>query len=128
MGTSSTTSLARVGATGELPLRIPVNWESMLPCRDVVDDITLRLHSPRPVRARGVARLRILLSDGPAVLSAQKGRYDMETERVGIEGPVQFEAAGGYRLPNLLRRMFAEGAFAQAFVPILAAVREGGER
>ena len=41
---------------------------------------------------------RILLSDGPAVLSAQKGRYDMDSERVGIEGPVQFEAAGGYRL------------------------------
>ena len=41
---------------------------------------------------------RILLSDGPAVLTAQKGRYDMDTERVGIEGPVQFEAAGGYRL------------------------------
>lgn len=29
-----------------------------------------------------------------------------------------FEAA--FRLPNLLRRMFAEGAFSQAFVPILA--------
>jgi lipopolysaccharide export system protein LptC len=41
---------------------------------------------------------RILLSDGPAVLTAQKGRYDMDTERVGIQGPVQFEAAGGYRL------------------------------
>ncbi|MDO7834118.1 LPS export ABC transporter periplasmic protein LptC [Sphingobium sp. HBC34] len=41
---------------------------------------------------------RILLSDGPAVLTAQKGRYDMDSERVGIDGPVQFEAAGGYRL------------------------------
>ena len=29
-----------------------------------------------------------------------------------------FEAA--FRLPNILRRMFAEGAFSQAFVPILA--------
>src|SRR5206468_8549261 len=29
-----------------------------------------------------------------------------------------FEAA--FRLPNLLRRLFAEGAFSQAFVPILA--------
>ncbi|RZT95365.1 murein biosynthesis integral membrane protein MurJ [Rivibacter subsaxonicus] len=29
-----------------------------------------------------------------------------------------------FRLPNLLRRLFAEGAFAQAFVPILAATRE----
>ncbi|MCO5119577.1 MAG: murein biosynthesis integral membrane protein MurJ [Burkholderiaceae bacterium] len=33
-----------------------------------------------------------------------------------------------FRLPNLLRRMFAEGAFSQAFVPILADVRERTER
>jgi len=32
-----------------------------------------------------------------------------------------------FRLPNLLRRLFAEGAFSQAFVPILAAAREGGD-
>src|SRR5260221_5777011 len=29
----------------------------------------------------------------------------------------------GLRIPNLLRRLFAEGAFSQAFVPILAEVR-----
>ncbi|HYN60082.1 MAG TPA: murein biosynthesis integral membrane protein MurJ [Rubrivivax sp.] len=29
-----------------------------------------------------------------------------------------------FRIPNLLRRLFAEGAFSQAFVPILADVRE----
>ena len=28
-----------------------------------------------------------------------------------------------FRIPNLLRRLFAEGAFAQAFVPILGAAR-----
>ena len=34
-----------------------------------------------------------------------------------------------FRLPNLLRRLFAEGAFTQAFVPILAGTREAsGER
>ncbi len=35
-----------------------------------------------------------------------------------------------FRLPNLLRRLFAEGAFSQAFVPILADVRarEGEDR
>lgn len=35
-----------------------------------------------------------------------------------------------FRIPNLLRRLFAEGAFAQAFVPILAEYRrsEGDER
>ena len=41
---------------------------------------------------------RVLLSEGPAVLNARKGRYDMEKERVAVDGPVQFEAAGGYRL------------------------------
>ncbi len=41
---------------------------------------------------------RILLSDGPAVLRANTGRYDMSREHVGIIGPVQFEAEGGYRL------------------------------
>ncbi|BAP88606.1 integral membrane protein MviN [Burkholderiales bacterium GJ-E10] len=35
-----------------------------------------------------------------------------------------------FRLPNLLRRLFAEGAFSQAFVPVFAEVkvREGPER
>ena len=28
-----------------------------------------------------------------------------------------------FRIPNLLRRLFAEGAFSQAFVPILAGTR-----
>ena len=28
------------------------------------------------------------------------------------------------RIPNFLRRLFAEGAFAQAFVPVMAEVRE----
>ena len=32
-----------------------------------------------------------------------------------------FEAA--FRLPNILRRLFAEGAFSQAFVPIFAEYR-----
>ena len=34
-----------------------------------------------------------------------------------------------FRIPNLFRRLFAEGAFAQAFVPVLANVRasEGDE-
>lgn len=41
---------------------------------------------------------RILMSDGPAVLAADHGVYNLETENVGIVGPVQFQAAGGYRL------------------------------
>ncbi len=32
-----------------------------------------------------------------------------------------------YRIPNFLRRIFAEGAFAQAFVPVFSAARERGD-
>jgi len=41
---------------------------------------------------------RILLNDGPAVLTAQQGAYDMEEENLDVRGPVQFQSAGGYRL------------------------------
>jgi putative peptidoglycan lipid II flippase len=33
-----------------------------------------------------------------------------------------------FRIPNFFRRLFAEGAFSQAFVPVLAAYRAGGDR
>ena len=31
-----------------------------------------------------------------------------------------------FKIPNFLRRLFAEGAFSQAFVPVLTEVRERG--
>jgi hypothetical protein len=44
--------------------RIPVHPDNVLAAEDLIDAITLRLHSPRPISARGVARLRVVLSDG----------------------------------------------------------------
>ena len=41
---------------------------------------------------------RILLTDGPATLAAERGNYDFEAEQVAIEGPVRFTAADGYRM------------------------------
>lgn len=41
---------------------------------------------------------RILMADGPALLSAQRGAYHLDREQVTITGPIQFQAAGGYRL------------------------------
>jgi hypothetical protein len=63
----------RVAQSGErrptvVDLRIPVLSSRVLECKDVIDDITLRLHSPRPVQAKGMARLRMLLSDGTGPL------------------------------------------------------------
>jgi len=41
---------------------------------------------------------RIALSEGPAVLSADTGVYDIEDEQLRIPGLVEFSAADGYRM------------------------------
>lgn len=40
----------------------------------------------------------IRLDDGPARVDAGHGRYDMDSEKVAIEGPVLFRSADGYRI------------------------------
>jgi lipopolysaccharide export system protein LptC len=40
----------------------------------------------------------ILLSDGPAEIKAPDGSFDYTAETVSVRGPVDFTAAGGYRL------------------------------
>ena len=54
---------ARRGGTARSS-RIPVHPANIAAAEDLIDTITLRLHSPRPVSARGMARLRVVLSDG----------------------------------------------------------------
>jgi lipopolysaccharide export system protein LptC len=56
-------------------------------------------HSARvPVLQMRDLMARILLADGPATLSAQKGHYDIDDQQVTIDGPVRFSAADGYRM------------------------------
>ncbi|WP_454886043.1 LPS export ABC transporter periplasmic protein LptC [Sphingomonas oryzagri] len=40
----------------------------------------------------------IALQGGPATLTAPKGTYNMNNQRVGLDGPVAFRSADGYRL------------------------------
>ncbi len=42
-------------------------------------------------------------------------------------GPLTDAFWVAFRIPNLLRRLFAEGAFSQAFVPILGEIRQRGD-
>jgi hypothetical protein len=51
-------------ASADLSLRVPLNRANIASAEDLIADVTLRLHSPRPVSARGMARLRQLMSDG----------------------------------------------------------------
>ena len=41
---------------------------------------------------------RIGLAEGPATLQAERGRYDMTSQKVDVLGPLLFTAADGYRL------------------------------
>jgi hypothetical protein len=63
---------------GGTPLspRIPVHITNIAAAEDLIDRITLRLHSPRPVSARGMARLRVVLSDGCGPMY-ESGRGDL---------------------------------------------------
>ena len=40
----------------------------------------------------------IRLSDGPAEVRAERGRYNMDTEQVAVDGPIAFRTTDGYRL------------------------------
>lgn len=41
---------------------------------------------------------QILLDDGPARLVAERARYNMDTSKVAVDGPILFAAADGYRM------------------------------
>ncbi|HEX2284314.1 MAG TPA: hypothetical protein VHI10_05705 [Mycobacterium sp.] len=66
---------ARAGGT-PMSSRIPLHLSNVTAAEDLIDQITLRLHSPRPVGARGMARLRQLLADGAGPLY-RFGRGDL---------------------------------------------------
>lgn len=70
--------------------------------------------------------------------SALVGLFTMVSRVLGLVRDVVFAwfigASGGadaffvaFKIPNFLRRLFAEGAFAQAFVPVLSEYRQKGD-
>lgn len=54
--------------------------------------------SSDPVVDIGGMSARIQLEDGPATITADKARYNMDTQKVDVLGPILFTAADGYRL------------------------------
>ncbi len=54
--------------------------------------------SREPVVELNDLSARILLSEGPAQIRANIGRYDMDRESVRVVGPIQAETSDGYRL------------------------------
>ena len=56
--------------------RVPMHRANIASAEALIDEVTLRLHVPHPVSARGMARLRQLLSDGTGPLY-RYGRGDL---------------------------------------------------
>lgn len=54
--------------------------------------------SAEPIVELNRLAAQIRLQDGPAMLTAPTGRYDMETERVKVDGPIAFRGPNGYTL------------------------------
>src|SRR5512135_1491719 len=59
------------------------------------------------------------------ILGLVRDFFIASTFRTGLGTDAFFVA---FRIPNLLRRLFAEGAFSQAFVPVLAAEKSRDEQ
>jgi lipopolysaccharide export system protein LptC len=49
-----------------------------------------------PIVKLSALAARIQLQDGPATIDARSGRYNMDDEKMMIDGPVLFRAADGY--------------------------------
>jgi lipopolysaccharide export system protein LptC len=41
---------------------------------------------------------KLSMTDGPAEIKAPSGAYDYHTEKIAVDGPVDFTAADGYRM------------------------------
>jgi lipopolysaccharide export system protein LptC len=54
--------------------------------------------SADPVVKLDTLHAQIKMDNGPATLTAPKGTYNMNNEQVGLNGPVAFRSADGYKL------------------------------
>lgn len=67
---------------------------------------------------------RIQLADGPATIVAPRGRYDMDSEKVAVDGQVHLQTTGGYRIDthdvtiDLKSRMVASTAPVDGDMPL----------
>ena len=68
-------------------VRPEINAGEIVAAETIIDDITLRLHSQRPVTARGMAELRLLLAEGGGPLY-RYGRGDLRGRLAAAFGSI----------------------------------------
>ena len=65
---------------------------------EITADRAIQPTSNVPIVSIEGMRARLSMDRGPLSIAAMKGRYDLEQERVLIDGPVQVAGPDGYRL------------------------------
>ena len=84
----------------------------------------VQANSRDPVVRLKNLRGEIRLTDGPAIIEANSGRYDMSKEIVNVDGPVNFTTSDGYKLStrdvaiSLKNRKLASGGAVSGRMPI----------
>lgn len=58
----------------------------------------LQKSSREPIVQLNNLEARLQLESGGALVTAQKGSYDLNKEKVTVDGPIRFESENGYRL------------------------------
>ena len=77
-----------------------------------------------PVVDIGGMSAQIALDEGPARITADRARYDMDSQKVDVLGPILFTAADGYRLEtrdvliDLNKQSFASGGGVEGRMPL----------
>ncbi len=64
----------------------------------IVANRAIQPSSNIPVVAISGMSARLNLAQGPLLIAANRGRYNLDTQKVMIDGPVKLAGAGGYRL------------------------------
>ncbi len=54
--------------------------------------------SREPVVQLNDLEARLQMDNGGALVTAQRGSYDLGKEQVTVDGPIRFESANGYRM------------------------------
>src|SRR5690606_29382344 len=95
--------------------------------------LSRRWHDPVREHAQGLAPMSLVAkfaSVGSATMASRVlgfAREALIAAALGA-GPVTDAFYAAFRFPNLFRRLFAEGAFNTAFIPLFAKEMEGGGR
>lgn len=81
--------------------------------------------SSEPIVQLNQLDAEIGLTDGPATLEAEHGRYDMDNQQVALDTPVQFRAANGYRLDASAATIDLKTRRLKSDGPVTGAVPQG---